>query len=123
MEFTLVLRFVKDGSAGHHLHVNRCILGVFVPKGRFIVLVLRNNHNPDDIYKWHISHATHAGQNVLDLVKDLCGGGSVQSQGGIFGLLVLGSPVVLFLLLLSQEINSPLVFHLHMWLRGPTDLS
>ncbi len=107
----------KDGSMGHRLHVNGCILGVFVPKGGVIFLVLGDNHNPDDIYEWHTCHATYAGRNVLDLVKDFHGGGSVQGQGrGILGLLVLGSPVVLVSLLLLQEIYSPLVFHLHKWL-------
>jgi hypothetical protein len=98
--FLIISVVGKDGSMGHRLHVNRHIPGVFVPKGRVIVLILRDNHNPDDIYKWHTCHAMYMGQNVLDLFKDLCGGGSVQGQGGILGFLVLRSPVVLILLLL-----------------------
>jgi hypothetical protein len=62
------------------------------------------------------------GQNALDLVKYLRGGGSVQGQGGILWLLDLRSPAVLVLLLLSQEINSPLLLHLHKQNQGPTNL-
>ena len=57
--------------------------------------------------------SAYTGQNVLHLVKDLRGGGSVQGQGGILGLLVLGSPVVLIMLLLLQEVYSALKFHMH----------
>ncbi len=113
----------KDRSAGLCLHVNGYILGIFVLKGRVIVLVLRDNPNPDDIHKWHIRHVTYTGQNILHLVKDLRGGGSVQGQGGILGLLVLGSPIVLIMLLLSQEIYNPLELHMHKRLRGCTNLS
>jgi hypothetical protein len=100
----LVISVIRDyRSTGRCIHVNRGILGVFVPKGRVFVLILRDNQNPDDIYKWHASHTMYTIQNVLHLVKYLHGGGNVQGQGDIFGLLVLGSPVVLILLLLLQE--------------------
>ncbi len=55
----------------------------------------------------------YMGQKVLHLVNDLCGGGSVKGQGGILGLLVLGSLIFLVTLLLSQEAYHPLKFHTH----------
>jgi hypothetical protein len=57
-------------------------------------------------------HATYAGREVLHLVEALCGGGSVKGQGGIFGLLVLGSPSILVMLLQSQNAYL-LEFHPH----------
>jgi hypothetical protein len=113
----------KERSAGYCLHVSRSILGVLLPKGWVIILVLMEDHSPDNINKWDTCHTTYMGKKVLHLVKDLCGGGSVKGQGGIFGLLVLGSPIVLIMLLLSQEVYHPLEFHTHKHLRGCTNLS
>jgi hypothetical protein len=59
----------------------------------------------------------------LDLVKYLCGGGSVQGQQGILWLLVIGSPVVFVLLLLLQEVYGPTVGNLHKRSSRPPDLS
>jgi hypothetical protein len=72
--------------------------------------------------KWDACHAKYMGQEVLHLVKDLCGRGSIKGQGGIFGLLVLGSPDVLVMLLHLQK-AAHLECHLHKWLRGRTNLS
>ncbi len=91
----------EDRSADCRLHVNGGILGVFVPKRGVVFLFLRDEHNPDDIHEWHACHATYSSQNALDLVKYLCGGGNVEGQQGILWLLVIGSPVVFVLLLLS----------------------
>ncbi len=113
----------EDRSAGSRLHVNGGIVGVFVPKGGVILLVLRNSHNPDDIHKWHAHHKTNSSQNALDLLKHLGDGGSVQGQGGILWLLVIGSPVVFVLLLLSQEVYGSTVINLHKWSASPTNLS
>ncbi len=80
LEFFVEISFVReDRSAGHRLHVNGGIIGVFVPKNGVILLVLRDKHNPDDIHKWHARHTTNSSQNSLDLVKYLGGGGSVQA--------------------------------------------
>ncbi len=108
---------------GYHLHVNGGILGVFIPKRGIVFFLLRGKHNPDDIHEWHASNAAYSTQNGLDLVKYLCGSGSVQGQQGILWLLVIGSPVVLVLLLLLQEVNGPTVKDLHKWSSGPLDLS
>jgi hypothetical protein len=98
----------EDRSTGCCLHVNGGILGVFVPKRGVFFLLLRDEHNPDDIHKWHASHAMYLRQNALDLVKYLRGGGSVQGQRGILWLLVIGIPVVFVLLLLSKRSMVPL---------------
>jgi hypothetical protein len=101
--------FRKERSAGHFLHVSRSILGVLLPKGWVIILVLKDDHSPDDINKWDTHHTRYMGKKVLYLVKEE----SDKGQGGIFGLLVLGSPIVLIMLLLSQEAYHPLEFHTH----------
>jgi hypothetical protein len=89
----------KDRSVGPSHHVSGGILGVLLLKGRVIVLILRDEQNPDEINRWDSRHATYVSQKVLHLVEDLCSGGSVKSQGGIFGLLVLGSSSILVTLL------------------------
>jgi hypothetical protein len=114
----------KDRSTGRCLRVSEGILGVLLfPKGRVIVLVLRDQQNSDDINKWDTHHAMYTGQKFLHLVKDLHVRGSVKVQGYIFRLLVLGSPIVLVTLLLSQKAYPTLKFHLHKWLQGCTHLS
>ncbi len=105
--------FGKDRSAGRRLHVNGHILGALLPKRWVIILVLWDDQNPNDINKWDTHHATYTGQKVLHLVKDLRGGGSVKGQGGILGLLLLGSPFDLVTLLLLQEAYRPLKFYTH----------
>ncbi len=47
----------------------------------------------------------------------------VSRVSEVFWLLVIGSPVVIVLLLLSQEVNGPTVKDLHKWSSGPPDLS
>jgi hypothetical protein len=60
LEFLVEMSIVReDRSAGHHLHVNGGIVGVFFPQKGGISLVLRDKHNPDDIHKWHTCHATN----------------------------------------------------------------
>jgi hypothetical protein len=107
---------------GYCLHVNGGILGVFVPKRGIVFLFLRDKRNPDDINEWHANNAMYLTQNGLDLVKYLCGGGSVQGQQGILWFLVIGSSVFLVSLLLLQEVNGPTVKDLHKWSSGPPDL-
>jgi hypothetical protein len=114
----------EDRGTGYCLHVNGGILCIFVPKRGTVFLFLRDKRNPDDVHEWHASNTMYSTQNGLDLVKYLCGGGSVQGQQVILWLLVIGSPVVLVLLLLSQEVNGPTVKDLHKsWSSGPPDLS
>ncbi len=122
--FLVDISLVKeDRGTGYRLHVNGGILGVFVPKRGIIFLFLTDKRNPDDIHEWYASNATYSTQNGLDLVKYLRGGGSVQGQQGILWLFVIGSPVVLILLLLLQEVNGPTVRDLHKWSSGPPNLS
>jgi hypothetical protein len=124
LEFFIDISFVgEDKSAGRCLHVNGGILGFYFPKGGVVFLVLRDERNPDDIQKWHARHATYLGQNALDLVKYLRGGGSVLGQGGMLWILVIRSPAVHDFLLLSQEVYGPHVLHFHKRSLGPTDLS
>jgi hypothetical protein len=112
----------KNWSAGSHLHVSQGILGVLLPKGRVIILILRAEQNSNDIVKWDARYATYKGQEVLHLVEDLCGRGSIKGQGDIFRLLVLGSPSILVMLLQSQKAY-PLKFHPHKWLQGCINIS
>ncbi len=66
--FLIISVVREDGRAGHRLHVNGCILGVFVPKGGAIILVLRDNHNPDDIYSgMPVTPRIHRLKNRSDL--------------------------------------------------------
>ncbi len=113
----------EDRSTGCCLYVNGGIIGVFVPKRGIVFLFLRDKHNPDDIHEWHASHAMYSSQKALDLVKYLCGSGSVQGQQGILWLLVISSPIVFVLLLLSQAVYGPTVLNLHKWSSSPPDLS
>ncbi len=113
----------EDWSMGCRLHANGGIIGVFVPKRGIVFLFLRDKHNPDDIHKWQASHATYLSQKALDLVKYLCGSGSVQGQRGILWLLVISRPGVFVSLLLSQEVHGPTVLNLHKWSPSPPDLS
>jgi hypothetical protein len=123
LECFVEISFVgEDRITGICLHVNGGILGFFFPKGGVVFLVLRDEHNPDDIHEWHTRHATYLGQNALDLVKYLCGGGNVQGQGGILWLLVIGSPAVLVFLLLLQVVYGPRLLHFHKRSLGSTNL-
>jgi hypothetical protein len=112
--FCLLRALVVDVEAHHHVKV--------LERG-IVFLFLRDKCNPDDIHKWHTSNAMYLTQNGLDLVEYFRGGGSVQGQQGILWLLIIGSPVVLVLLLLSQEVNGPIVKDLHKWSSGPSDFS
>jgi hypothetical protein len=102
--FLVVIGIVrKDRGTGSHLHVNGGILGVLLTKARVIIRVSGDELDPHNINKWDTRHATYTGQEVLHLVEDFCGRGSVEGQGGIFRLLVLRSPNVLVMLLHSQN--------------------
>jgi hypothetical protein len=111
--FLIVIGVIRKGrGAGGHLHVNRGILGVLLPKGRVIILVLRDEQESNDIDKWDACHATYMGQEVLCLVKDLRGRGSIKGQGGKLRLLVLESLSALVMLLHLQKADC-LKFHPH----------
>jgi hypothetical protein len=67
----------EDWGMGYHLHVNGGILGLFVPKRGIVILILRDKHNSDDIYKWHTSNAPYSTQKGLSFVK------YPRSSGGV----------------------------------------
>jgi hypothetical protein len=112
----------KDRGACGCLKVNKGILGVFFAKGRVFILVLGDVLDSHNINKWDTCHARYTGQKVLHLVEDLCGGGSVEGQGGIFRLLVLGILNILVALLHSQKADL-LECGSHKWFQGHTNLS
>jgi hypothetical protein len=41
----------EDWGTGYRLHANGGILGLFVPKGGILFLILRDKRNPDNIHK------------------------------------------------------------------------
>ena len=80
---------------GSRLHVNGSILDAFFPKVMVFILVLGDEQDSNDIEKWDARHTTYTGQEVLHLVEDLCGRGSIKGHGGILRLLVyIGSPTI-----------------------------
>ncbi len=61
----------QDGGAGDHLLVNGVIFGVLLPKGKVVILVLRDELMSNYVDKQNTHRALDAGQNGLYLLDCL----------------------------------------------------
>jgi hypothetical protein len=95
----------QDGGTGSHLHANGGILGLLLPKGRVVILALRDELVSHNIDEWDTCHASDAGQNGLHLLKCPHGRGYVKGYGDEVRLLVIRSPGILKAILHPEQVD------------------
>ncbi len=122
------MHFGQDGAAGDGLVVVGGVLGgtvgrvVFVAEGGVSFGFFGDYKVSDHVDEGNSQHAPNASQEGLQLFKSLSGRGEVEGDGGILGLLVIGSPAVFESFLLLELIEGREVSP-HERIPDPTNLA
>ena len=119
---SVIVRFIgHDGGVNSFcLIVIRSDLGVIHFESGVTVRLLRDEEVSNDVNEGNTQHSTYAGQDGHHLFECLSRSGEVEGDGGVLGLLFIGSPTILKSLLLLEQIES-IEHPQHKQIRSHTD--